>query len=96
MCTNPVAVEKNLMISCFCVRQAVAGVKGSKPEELANSSPMYKRIQVLDDALLNTYKLTPVAMSPSKFNRNVGVKQASQGMEIPRSLLWYRLSSLHR
>lgn len=54
-------------MSCWlCIHQAVAGVKGSKLEKLANSDPMYRRIQALDDNSLNKYDPTVVSMLPSE------------------------------
>lgn len=45
------------------VFQAVTGVKGSILEKLANSDPMYKRLQAFDDM---SYEPTLVSMSPSE------------------------------
>jgi hypothetical protein len=44
-------------------QKAVTGVKGSILEKLANSDPMYKRLQAFDDM---SYEPTLVSMSPSE------------------------------
>jgi hypothetical protein len=67
-------------------QKAVSGVKGSKLEKLANSDPMYKRLQVLDDASLNSHEPTPVTMSPSKKDISAGLYEGMYKQEAIDSL----------